>query len=281
MDIASVFSHELFPEPLPPCGNFEIVRCQEDREKDANLRKKIVVFGIEILADEGTEDRDLILCANVLAQWLDNDQDGSVDDPAVLRAMLARGAVLILHLGHWWNEYHKFWGDGPLQTLDVSTINHYWYGLEPSGYCKDKQSPSGCDAATEESFHLVHNHGYEIVYPDAFSTEDKRSRLAQALDRARGGRFEKVPDKYPEHAWFTYYDKTCGYGCQASEYFHFAMLAFLGFNEPEERIDGIKDEFFVRNAEELKERDPAVYSLLTDATYNLPKQKPTDKYQIR
>ena len=31
------------------------------------------------------------------------------------------------------------------------------------------------------------------------------------MDRARGGHFERIPEEYPQGAWYTYTDKTCDY----------------------------------------------------------------------
>ena len=36
------------------------------------------------------------------------------------------------------------------------------------------------------------------------------------MDAARGGWFEDTPDQYPDNAWYTYDDKSCGY--MMSEY---------------------------------------------------------------
>jgi hypothetical protein len=46
-----------------------------ETEKSALIDKTITVFGIKVLALDGVTDRDLKLVANVLAQWIDNDED--------------------------------------------------------------------------------------------------------------------------------------------------------------------------------------------------------------
>ena len=55
-----------------------------ENEKSALIDKTITVFGIKVFALEGVTHRDLTLVANVLAQWIDNDEDGTPDNPAVL-----------------------------------------------------------------------------------------------------------------------------------------------------------------------------------------------------
>ena len=50
--------------------------------------KYITVFGIPILATEKCSDREVLHAANVLAQFLDNDRDGIVDNNLVLENLL-------------------------------------------------------------------------------------------------------------------------------------------------------------------------------------------------
>ena len=75
----------------PP--NFEISKIPHG--KFAPLRKEISqyvdVFGITIVATPRTEERKVVHAANVLAEYMDNDEDGEIDDPAVHRTLLDGG----------------------------------------------------------------------------------------------------------------------------------------------------------------------------------------------
>ena len=73
------------------------------------------------------------------------------------------------------------------------------------------------DAAYEEVLHLITHAGYAFAYPEVFG-ERPGTKLGDAMDKARGGRFLAIPNKYPKKAWYTYYDDTRDYGCQATEY---------------------------------------------------------------
>ena len=98
------------------------------------------------------------------------------------------------------------------------------------------------DASLEEVLHLITDYGYSKVYPEAFSTQSN-SYLTDAMDIARGGKFDQVPDSYPQNAWYTYYDSSCNYSCQAVEYFYWGLTSILGGQDFEGRLDQIKTEW--------------------------------------
>ncbi|MEC8678722.1 MAG: hypothetical protein VXX85_07700 [Candidatus Margulisiibacteriota bacterium] len=56
------------------------------------------VFGIHIVATDQVQDDRILHAAHVLAEYLDNDQDGNVDNTLVLEKMLERNSVLAIAL---------------------------------------------------------------------------------------------------------------------------------------------------------------------------------------
>ena len=86
------------------------------------------------------------------------------------------------------------------------------------------------DASIEEVWHLVTHVGYANAYPDIFG-EREGTKVANAMDIARGGRFTTIPNYYPNNAWYTYNDKTCDYNCMVTEYVYWAMTSILGTQE--------------------------------------------------
>ena len=52
------------------------------------------------------------------------------------------------------------------------------------------------------------------MWPDTFK-QSVGSRLCNAMDNARGGKFETTPDFVPESAWYTNDDAACDYSCQS------------------------------------------------------------------
>ena len=79
-----------------------------------------------------------------------------------------------------------------------------------------------------------------MAWPKVFGMEPTaNSKLTQAMDVARGGKFLSAPNKYPSKAWYTYNDKSCGYSCQVkfcclknTKYLHISvkrqMNTFIG-----------------------------------------------------
>ena len=58
--------------------------------------KKVMVHGVPILATNTTGDDKLLHAAGVLAQYLDNDEDGEVDNPKIHQAMLDTGGTIVM-----------------------------------------------------------------------------------------------------------------------------------------------------------------------------------------
>lgn len=298
---------ELAP-PLPPVFPAPLteINLPSEREKLALINKKITVFGIKVFALEGVSDRDLKLVANVLAQWIDNDENGTPDNPEVLAEIVRQKSRMILgvtfdQIGPWHEKSQKILKDAhaPTYGLDVTTINHNWYGLPLSEYSQSHYHTEGLlppDAATEETFHLITDIGYANVYPSAFWHGDsgdnpshalrsyiqKRGKvqkgaslLTVAMDKARGGYFKLMPKEYPDDAWYTRSDD-CGYKCFVGEYIHWGIITLVGCNENREK--GIYNQWQITNARSLRNRDTELYELLTNTKYNFPKIAPDGSY---
>lgn len=63
--------------------------------------------------------------------------------------------------------------------------------------------------------------GYADVYPDVFGKK-AGLKVAKSMDIARVGYFETIPTKYPQTAWYSYYDETADYGTMVTEYMYWA-----------------------------------------------------------
>ena len=137
-----------------------------------------------------------------------------------------------------------------------------------------REDQSGFDASLEEVLHLVQNVGWALTYPKVFGLE-RDSRLARAMDKARGGYFEELPDKYPKHAFYTYYDDTCDYGCQVIEYSYWVTTSYLGAQDYPGRKDEIADEWKLTSRNELISKDSG-WKVLASKEFNQPMLKLPD-----
>lgn len=233
--------------------------------------KKVNVFGLVVYATPGITDAQLLHCANVLAQYLDNDENGAVDNPLVLDKMLESGACMTLFAKERSAEQRRFFNsfnDNDFTAQDL-------YGTETF---PNWSFTSPFDATLEEVLHLVTHTGYSKAYPNVFG-EQQGTEISNAMDIARGGQFMSIPSSYPQGAWYSYDDNTCEYDCQVTEYFYWALTSLLGAQDYPGRYQEISHEWKANTPTLLQTMDSLVYVLLTDSTYNLPTQLPDGSYQ--
>ena len=252
---------DIYPGDDP---HFKIIVNNDKGMKKYN--RKVVVFGIDIYAASGVEDQKLLHAANVMAQYLDNDEDGVVDNQLVLDKMIEQKAFLFM-----WKKP----GDKKLFPPK---------GREGQDLGNDETHPtyvanggSGTfDASLEEVLHLITHVGYANAYPEIFG-ETKGTSIANAMDGARGGQFDEIPDSYPSGAWYTYDDKTCNYSCMVTEYHYWALTSLLGGQE--NRLEEIQQEWKLNTADKLTSQDEAIYQLLTNPVYKCPTVLPDGTYK--
>ncbi len=229
--------------------------------------KKTAVFGIPIYGTAATSDESMLHAANVMAQYLDNDQDGVPDNQLVVEQMLEQGATLIMVKDE--SELEPLFAKIPesdaLQDLYESEVV---IGNNIAGRF---------DASIEEVLHLITHIGYAGVYPEVFG-EAIGSKIANAMDIARGGQFTTVPSSYPTSAWYRYDDETCDYSCMVTEYIYWSLTSILGAQNADGRLAQISHEWQLNTLEKVKAKDSAVYKILTNAQYGLATQLPDGNY---
>ena len=228
----------------------------------------MVVFGIDIYAVSSVEDTKLIHAANVMAQYLDNDEDGTVDDQLVLDKMLENKAFMVM----WKNE-------NDLENIEPPS------GREGQDLGNDETHPNFIsngrmgefDASLEEVLHIINSAGHSAAYPNAFG-QRVGSDLANAMDIARGGHFITIPNLYPANAWYSYDDQTCDYAsCQTIEYLYWAITSILGAQE--NRLNEIDDEWRLNTRQKVEDTDTAIFTLLTNPIYKIPTILPDGTYR--
>jgi hypothetical protein len=232
--------------------------------------QRLTVFGIPLFGTSKVPPAKLRHAAIILAEYLDNDEDGEPDNTKVWETMIERDAFLFMTAN-----------ERALEKLnhDVFQNAGFHHG---QGQFATETNPGGdeFDASLEEVLHLVTHEGYAHAYPEIFG-ETPGTTLAKCLDRARGGHFQRVPRRYPKDAWFTYDDRSCDYGCQCTEYLYWAVTSVLGAQDNPRRRRDIGNEWRLFTRELVESRDPQIYRMITDPKYKLPTRLPDGKYRNR
>lgn len=235
----------------------------------ASFNRKVVVFGIDIYAVSGVADAKLLHAANVMAQYLDNDEDGTLDNQLVMDKMLENKAFLVM----WAMESDIDKISPPEGRLGQDLGNAETNPTYVSSGLKGR-----FDAALEEVLHIINNAGHSYAYPSAFG-QNENSELAKAMDIARGGKFIDIPSSYLADTWYTYDDKTCDYAsCQTIEYLYWALTSMLGAQDSSDRFAEIQNEWRLNTKAKVDNTDKAIYKLLTNPFYKMPMVLPDGTY---
>ena len=248
---------------------FNFWTCNSGENITSSFPKSVTVFGVKILATETTGDAKVLHAAKVLAQYLDNDENGKVDNQVVVDKLISVGATLVMFKDE--DEADNFDYNGP----DLDHAQGLFDDETIPSFNKNSTN-SRFDASLEEVLHLVTHEGYSQIYPEL--KEKKGSAIANAMDKARGGYFINPPQIYPAGSWYSYDDETCTYDCMITEYFYWALTSMLGGQAYAGRLNEIGHEWKLNTLEKVKTGDPDVYSILSDPEYKLPTLLPDAQY---
>lgn len=231
-------------------------------------------FGVPLYATERVPLPKLLHAASVLAEYLDSDEDGRADEPRVVAALWRDRAAMVM--GRDPRDLERRLDRAPEavhEELDARRLQDlYAEEVHPGGAARGR-----FDATLEEVLHLVTDVGWAAVWPGLFGTHPG-SALCDALDLARGGRFERVPRRYPAKAWFHYDDRTCDYGCMATEYLYWGLTSLLGAQDFPGRCEEIAHEWEPCTPEAFRATDRALAALLTGSELRLPATLPDGAY---
>ena len=251
----------------------------------------INVFGIYVVSTSSIPEVYQQHTANVLAQYIDNDADGVPDDEKIIANLRDRLAVFPV----WTPELREKVFSEP---CDVHTAASMYRGNSDddsdawalnggitSTNNINTRSGVNWDTNLEEVWHLISSAYYQ-VYPEYFadgrdceSCTGEYSKLTDALDAARGGRFFEAPSTYPEGAWYTY---DIPYVGQAHEYMYWILMA--NFNALDPSITTYCENVYAEwrggcNKEELKQKDVLAYDLLNNYGFKIPTVIPDGNYK--
>ena len=221
--------------------------------------KHVDVLGLHVFAKSNVSDSRVLHCANILAQWIDNNEDGEVDNPLVHQNLVDNYASMLM----WWNENQA---EGDMDNIPDSTWDNY-YLQDLFGFEVNMSYPSNqeFDPSLEETLHLVTFGGYSVMYPSVWG-EQHGSQMTNTMDDVISG------------GWYHYNDPTCDYQCKATEYFYWSLTSILGAQDYSWRIPEIADEWELPTLQLMQQHNSAMVNMLQDPQWGLATVLPDASY---
>ncbi len=217
--------------------------------------------GLAVYATEDVSDEALLHTAHVLAQYVDNDEDGSVDSPAVYDELWSLSAAMVLFDSPDAPDVDAFLAaDLP---ADLAVQDLYGDEIHPGGGAAGE-----FDATLEEVLHLVTHSGFARVFTATFG-EEPGSAIADAMDAAI------VEGHYDPRV----HEPDMPYDHQVTEYHYWALTSILGAQDHEGRAEEIEAEWSLNTAALVQEHDPVIYGLLTDPQWGHASTLPDGSYE--
>ena len=225
------------------------------------LPKFTNILGIPVLGTATVTDEAVIHAASLLGSYLDNNFDGVADD-ATLYAEFSDGLTAIVVYADSAEETSL------TSTLGAFKINRTFsvYQNEMNNYQIDGAG-SNRNLVQEKIFKDLLAPKISLLYSDLSTT--RQSTITDAMDAARGGyQAGGIPGyNYPPFAWYTDPDGL-SYNDLVYEYLY--LLTATMTDSLSWRSGSITSLWDPYNSILLSSQDAAGFSLVNDATYNLP-----------
>ena len=208
------------------------------------LKQGAVVFDLVLICvTKDVSHEKLKHAAHVTAQWLDNNQDGEIDEKRLRPFLVENRPVLLMS------------ADG-FNFLQFGAIEHGLSDRIGQDLSAAETAPRrGRDASQEEIHHLIFTASWVHAFSSAFSEiPEDRSNLFLAWRLAEKKDF------------YHYDDPTCDAECKVVEFFYLATAAYLG-----SQIDVAHDELFLKTRTALKQKLPEIIKLIENVDYEYPR----------
>ena len=145
---------------------------------------------INIFSESSIPDEKVLHVASVVAELLDNDEDGIVDDPLIEASLIELNTIMPVFQSENGTSIETFFDNfddgctGAVLFRNEIDPNHpgHW----------------GNDATVEEVLHTINACGHVEVYPSLYTLEPNSSYLTDAMDVARCGQFTTIPGSYTD-----------------------------------------------------------------------------------
>ncbi len=234
--------------------------------------KYVNVLGcIHIYAESNISDEKVLHVASVAAELLDNNEDGTVDDPLIEASLTELNTIMPVFQAENGNSIDTFFDNLGDDGCTGAVLFRNEIDPNQPGYW-------GSDATVEEVLHTINSCGHVEVYPSLYALEPNSSYLTAAMDIARGGQFITMPNSYPDEAWYHYDDWTCEYDCMAMEYLYWCIVTYMGILSDAQTCAGISNEWEPCTPELFESTDTLMFNLVNDTENMLPQLAPDGNY---
>ena len=211
-------------------------------------------FDLNVCGDTNVSDIKLKHASIVLTNIIDYNRDGMPDNKFVLKELIDVDATLLVISDEKYAEkYHNDSNNDEFTVVFEDEIITEGNEFDPT---------------LEEALHLVTQFGFVRVYPLDFG-EDKYSKISEYMNIARGGYFAEIPNKYPSTAVYTYYDKTCDYACQITEFTYWVITSLRNQQIGDERKNEIKNEWKLYNREKIEKEFPELFVFFSKPKFGI------------
>ena len=224
--------------------------------REAGFENFTSIFGIPVVATQGVSQDTVLHVRSVLADYLDNNEDGIADNPRVVFALQESNAVAAVFTTFGEVEgFDERDGFNIAQPFELITMMQ-----------EETDTADSFDASLEEVLHMVTQWGFSLAYPNELG-ESGDTLLVRALEEAQ------------DSGDYFYDDPSCDSRCQATEYFYWAITSNMGLQD--QRCDDISQEWALCNPQLLRERNPAVVELIDNREFRIPTVSPDGRYEPR
>ena len=262
--------------------------------KSSSFTKGLTVFGISLLATSGVSDAKLLHAANVTAELLDNDENGTVDNTCVVAKLNDLSTYVTMY-----NTDSSEFNTDTLVDAEVTKMTSLGANETVDNYADNVSH----DASIEEIFHLITQYGYSNVYPTVFGESNtSTATMAQAMDVARGSTTPQrdlsagdnstgwdynntdcstagsVDNTSNDKAWYFYADKTADYQTMQTEYMYWSVSSKFGMHDSAAGLTKASTEWCPNTKAKLLAQDPTIYNLIDNSTYAFPTVLPNASY---
>ena len=262
--------------------------------KSSSFTKGLTVFGINLLATTGVSDAKLLHAANVTAELLDNDENGTVDNTCVVAKLNDLSTYVTMY-----NTDSSEFNTDTLVDAEVTKMTSLGANETVDNYADNVSH----DASIEEIFHLITQYGYSNVYPTVFGESNtSTATMAQAMDVARGSTTPQrdlsagdnstgwdynntdcstagsVDNTSNDKAWYFYADKTADYQTMQTEYMYWSVSSKFGMHDSAAGLTKASTEWCPNTKAKLLAQDPTIYNLIDNSTYAFPTVLPNASY---